>query len=268
MIAPVAVAGGVIAAGVMPAQAASAATYGVTISATSPNYPGAVHGKVDGYALVIYKTSFKHWNTGVITGDVTGATSGDMATLLAEPFGAKSFTPAATPITLTGTASQPYSFSVQPSLATTYEVQVTTGATVDATSAQSTVYVSAGGSTNHSRKHCSRTSCTYSYRLYQTMPSSAYNTEVKKHLYMYLLVGHPNFPKYFSLSTSARASKARKINAGEYEQVLTFHVKLRGRTQWIAASCTRDSESRDGLGLPGKHGCGNKRFSITTAYLG
>lgn len=269
MIAPVAVAGGLIAVGVAPAaQAASPSTYGVTISATSPNYPGAVQGKVDGFALVIYKTSFKNWNTGVISGTVTGALSGDVATLLAEPFHAKSFTAAAT-MTLSGAPSEPYSFSVKPSLATKYEVQVTTGSTVDATSAQQTVYVSAGGSATHQRKHCSRTVCTYSYRLYQTMPSSAYNTEVKKHLYLYLLVGHPNFPKYFDLSTSAKASKARKINAGEFERILTFYIKIRGNTRWISASCTKDNEGSDGLGLPLKrHNCGAKRLSITTVYVG
>ncbi len=66
----------------------------------------------------------------MISGNVTGAVLNDTATLLAEPFGAKTFTPAATPITLTGAASQPYSFNVKPSLATHYEVQVKTGATV------------------------------------------------------------------------------------------------------------------------------------------
>jgi hypothetical protein len=46
-----------LAAGAIPAQAenASLAGYSATISATSPHALGAVHGKVDGYALVYYE---------------------------------------------------------------------------------------------------------------------------------------------------------------------------------------------------------------------
>ena len=133
LAAPVAVAGGLIAAGVAPAAQASPATVGVTISATSPHYPGNVHGKVLGFALVVYKGG-KATNTAVISGNVSGAAVNDTATLLAKPFGAKSSTKAAPPMTLSGVASQPYSFSVKPSLATHYEVQVKTGTTVDKTS--------------------------------------------------------------------------------------------------------------------------------------
>jgi hypothetical protein len=35
---------------------------------------------------------------------------------------------------------------------------------------------------------------------------------------------------------------------------------------WIA--CAKDSETTDGLGLPGTHGCGAKRLSDNTNYLG
>ena len=54
-----------LAAGTIPAlaQAASPGAYSVTISAASPHYPGAVHGKVDGYALVAYRVSHKHIDT-------------------------------------------------------------------------------------------------------------------------------------------------------------------------------------------------------------
>jgi hypothetical protein len=268
IIAPVAIAGGLIAAGVMPAQAASPAVQSVTISATSPNYPGAVHGKVDGFAVAIYKTSFRHWNTALISGTVSGAVANDTATLLAKPFGAKTFTPTGTPITLTG-GSQPISIKVVPSLATVYEVQVMTGPTVDATSNPQTVYVTQGVNSNHARKSCSRTTCTFSYHFFELMPSSAYNTEVKKHVYLYERVGYPRLPKFFTLSTTAKASRARRINAGEFERLLTFYIKLRnGGAAWFTLACTKDTESRDGIGLPGSHGCGAKRVNAKAPYIG
>ncbi len=255
----------------MPAQAASPATYGVTISATSPNYPGAVHGKVLGFALVIYKDTKENANTATVSGNVTGASSGDTATLLAKPFGAASFKPAPVqPVTLTGAPSQSLAFGVQPSVATTYEIQVTTGATVDATSAHQTVYVTETGGINHLKEKCHGLKCTITYRLYEILPSSGRITESKKHIYLYQMFFTGTTPaKSFTLATSATASKAVKINAGEFENVITFHVKFRNRTQhWLPASCTKDSENLDGLGLPGRHGCGAKRFSSKAVYLG
>jgi hypothetical protein len=268
LAAPVAVAGGLIAAGVAPAAQASPAAVSITISATSPHYPGASHGKVLGFALVIYKGA-KATNTAVISGNVTGAAASDTATLLAEPFGAKSFTPAATPITLTGAASQPYSFSVKPSLATRYEVQVKTGPAVDATSAVQTVYVTASEAANHFTEKCRGLSCTITYRLYVRLPHSAYATEAGKHVYLYDSFFFGKQPITFNLVPKATASKARKVNAGEFFNLITFHIKFRSPSQrWVPASCSKDTESRDGLGLPGHHGCGEKRFSAKTVYLG
>jgi hypothetical protein len=274
LAAPVAVAGGLIAAGVAPAAQARPAAYGITISATSPHYPGAVHGKVLGkFALVIYKP-FKPvkpiTSTAVISGNVTGASSGDTATLLAKPFGATKFAPTGTPAALSGAASQPYAFSVRPSLATAYEVQVSTGKTVDKTSAVQTVYVTAGEIPKRFHAKCgSGLRCILTYRLYVNLPSSAYKTEAAKHVYLYEALFFGKHPTTFSLTPSATASKAHKVNAGEFYNLITFHVKFRSPTQnWDPASCSKDTESRDGLGLPGHHGCGEKRFSAKTVYLG
>ena len=269
LAAPVAVAAGLIAAGVAPAAQASPAAYGVTISATSPHYPGASHGKVLGYALVIYKATKGSLNTAVISGNVTGAISGDIATLFAEPFGAKSFTSAGTTVTLNGAPSQAYSFNVKPSLATNYEVKVTTGTTLDATSPVQTVYVSPAGAENHFHEKCSGLNCTFTYRLYVALPRSAYRTEVGKHIYLYQALFFGRQATTYALAPKATASKARKVNAGEFYSLITFHVKFRNLSQhWLPASCSKDTESRDGLGLPGKHGCGEKRFSAKTVYLG
>ncbi len=41
-----------------------------------------------------------------------------------------------------------------------------------------------------------------------------------------------------------------------------------GGYQWKLNYCTRDSESLDGLGLPGHHGCGDATVSASAPYLG
>jgi len=260
-------------AGTIPAQAqeARAGAYSATITASSPHTAGAVHGKVDGYALVYYRVTYRQQNTAIISGDVTGAADGDVVTLLAEPFGAKAFAPTGTPITLSSpAATTPYSFAVQPSVATKYEVQVSTSGTVDVTSSVATVYV--GYSVAYGKNHtkCTRTTCTFWYLGYTFVPASAYNTEAPKHLYLYLSVGYPRLPKYYTLSKNAKATKAKKINSGEYVQTLTFHIKLRhgGYATWSTFWCTKDTETGDGLGLPGHHGCGDKTISDKVVYVG
>ena len=109
---------------------------------------------------------------------------------------------------------------------------------------------------------------TFTYRLYVSLARSAYATEVGKHVYLYDAFFLKQ-PTTFTLVPKATASKARKVNAGEFYNLITFHVKFRSRSQsWVPASCSKDTESRDGLGLPGHHGWGEKRFSAKTVYLG
>jgi hypothetical protein len=270
-VVPALMAGGLI-AGIVPAEAASAAPtiYGVTINATSPHYPSAVHGKVDGFALVVYKTPTNNLNTATISGAVTGASSNDVATLLQEPFGAKTFTPTGTPVTLTGAASQNYSFSVQPLVATKYEVQVTTSTTTDVTSAIQTVYVTEGG-TGSSATHCSHFHCTTTAKSFIKLPAAAYKTESVKRWFLYFVIIGKTLPKTVPLAKNATASKARKINAGEYEVIFTFkyttHIS-KPQNHILTFGCTRDTETKDGFGLPGRHHCGDKRLSILDAYVG
>jgi len=267
-IAPAALAGGLVAAGTIPALASPAA-YSVTISATSPNYPGNVRGLVDGYALVIYKTTVDNVDQGTISGTVTGFASGDVVSLLQEPFGKKAFTPTGLTATLSTTGA--YSFTVTPSLATKYEVQVSTGTTLDVTSGTQTVYVEAGEGSGKSHKKCDSSSCTFSYKIYVYIPASAYKVESRKHVYNYLAQWYSasGSPKWFYLSTSARTSKPKKVNSGEIEYALTFYIHLRsGPNYWQTFSCTKDSESKDGLGLPGRHGCGDKRINADAVYVG
>jgi hypothetical protein len=274
-ITPVAVAGGLV-AGVPAIQAATASTAAssiITINATSPHYPGLRakdHKLVDGYAIVIYKDTTKSANTGVVSGKVTTTATNDTATLLAEPFGAKAFSAVGTPISLTptnGVAS--YSFNVTPSVATQYKVQL--AGTDTPTSGVVTIYVSAGDSTSTPSQSCSHTRCKYSFRFYTYVPTAqAYKTESGKHWYLYQAVWYgKRLPKDSTLSTTARASRVKKVNGREFAQTFTYYIPLRnGGAFWSLQACAKDTESKDGLGLPGHHGCGAKHVSVNAIYLG
>jgi hypothetical protein len=275
--APLVAVAGLIAAGAVPAEAASTTSpYGVTISATSPNYPfGTAHGKVDGYALVLYGDTSKNADSATISGAVSGAVAGDVATLLAEPFGKKSFTATSTTLTLNpaGTSPTPYSFAVQPTLATAYEVQITTGATVDATSVAQTVYVteSIGGSRFLTK--CKRGTCKSIWNYAEELPAVAYRTEAAKRKYLYFDVDTklPKFPRFMSLARSAKFSRAHRLAAHEFYFTVTFSYKTRLKhpnRDDIYTICTKDTESKDGLGLPGHHGCGAPRVKTTAPYVG
>jgi hypothetical protein len=269
VIAPIVAAGGLVAAGAIPAASASPTdnpAYSVSIASK------ATFAKISGHTLVFYKT--KGYRTATIGGTVFGAVLGDIATLWSKPFGAKAFAATTSTVTLTPdgeTPTQsPYTFSVIPSQATAYEVVVTTGITVQKTSAAVTVYVAKGTGFTNKRNKCTHTTCTFSYKVWQYVPAAAYKTEARKTIYLYLAVGYPNLPARYTLDKSAKASKVRKINSGVYEFTATFYVTLhRGGANWATAFCTRDTESKDGLGLPpGNHGCGDKHISIKTRYIG
>jgi hypothetical protein len=276
-ITPVAVAGGLV-AGIpaIPAATASTAASIITISATSPNYPGLQakdHGKVDGFAIVIYKDTANRPNspnTGVVSGTVTTTAPNDTATLLAKPFGAKKFTDVGTPVTLApvnGVAS--YSFNVKPSLATQYKVQLS--GTDTATSGPATVYVTAGVRTAHGRAHRSGNTIRFSFRVYVVLPKSALRHEIGKHWYEYLGVAYPfpRLPKYLTLDKRATASSPKKVNSGEFYRTFSYSFRLRhSNPNPVPVECVKDTESTDGLGLPGHHGCGTKRIRTTIHYLG
>jgi hypothetical protein len=66
-------------------------------------------------------------------------------------------------------------------------------------------------------------------------------------------------------------SKARRISAGKFENTISFTFAVGSDGwYWNWATCSKDTESKDGLGLPGYHGCGTlSRISgIVYAYLG
>lgn len=263
LLAAAAVAGGVLAAAAATASAGQAPAR-ISIAAASPHYPGAVRGEVYGYALTVYKLRSGHLNTAVISGKITGIEPGDVAKLLRESFGGHAFRPTGAIRELPGTSAS-YSFQVVPSVATRYEVQVGT-----ATSAPVIVYVTEAGIVSRQVKSCSSTGCTYSYLVREQVPGSAYATESGKHWYLYQALGYPALPKFFMLSSTARATSLHRVTGSEFEITLSWrlNVSAKHETRWLTTFCTKDTESRDGLGLPGPHSCGVQRVPVSASYLG
>jgi len=277
-IAPAALAGGLV-AGLMaiPAAQASSAAATITIKATSPHFPGLKHkdhGLVDGHALVIYKIATV--NTATISGSVTesSSTATDTATLMAEPFRKTKFTTVGSPVSLTpGTNGvAPYSFFVAPSLATKYEVVVS--GTDSVTSTVVPVYVTLAQVPNTPKVSCTRARCVETVKISTTLAASALKTESRKHVYMYLAIGHLRgtkaiLPRDYTLSTASTASRATRKTASRFVVTLRFVIPHpNSKTVWVPNACTKDAESKDGIGLPGRHGCGNKHIPRNTIYIG
>ena len=255
-------------AGVVPAQAA---TPTITVAATSSIPP------VTGDVFVVFQGG--KYGSARIHGTITGATAGEVATLYAQRF---PYTTAAKPVSsitlgATGTAT-PYSFTVTPTLATRYRVELFAGksaATPSATSSMQSVYVVTGGYVTGG-KSCGRPVCHETLHIYTIVPSSALGVEMSHPWYPYfginLTTGAsiPPPPRWLYLNAGhGSASGARRISAGEFENTLTFSFTIGNDAyNWAWTACVKDTVSRDGLGLPGSHGCGAPRVLRTASYLG
>jgi hypothetical protein len=252
---------GIAGAGAGTAAAAPAAPAAIKVTIATRS----AHPKVSGQTLVVF---LGRDAVATISGSVTGAASGDLATLLAEPFGSTTFSAVGQPVTLHpsgGTAS--YSFKARPQVATRYEVQVSDSGT--ATSAARTVYVTAHGALT-GKTSCSRPVCHIKLHLWVKLPTRTYATEAAKHWYLYsrLRLNTSRTPTELRLNHNATASRPTRLHSYEYVRTLRYKFRIgRHSYRWRVGLCTRDTEARDGLGLPGHHSCGDKWVSAT-AYLG
>jgi len=69
---------------------------------------------------------------------------------------------------------------------------------------------------------------------------------------------------------SPKISPPKRVSANEYAVTVTFTFpigKKDGYT-WFWAACVQSSETTDGVGLPGGHGCGSKAIPAVHSYLG
>jgi hypothetical protein len=254
-------------AGVVPAQAA---TPTITVAATSSN------PTVTGDVFVYYLGGT--YGSARIHGTVTGAAAGEVATLYAQRF---PYTKAAKPVgSITLSATGPtiaYSFTVAPTLATRYQVKVfarKSAAIPLATSPRQNLYV-VGNGYYSGGKTCGGPACRETFHIHMVVPSSTLSVEMSKPVYPYfgITLSATNAlppPRWLYLNAGgASVSGARRISASEFEITVTYSFTIGDDGYYFGwNTCTKDTLSTDGLGLPGSHGCGAHRILRTVSYLG
>jgi hypothetical protein len=267
-IAVVFLAGGLVTAGGPPAMATPAAAT-ITIAAKSLFRP------VTGDVFVrFHEGKFAHAQ---IHGQITGAAKGDVAALFAQRFPFTNPPAQIGSVTLTK-SSQAYSFTVTPTLATRYQVELLgTTASSPPTSGPVTVYVTsfqpAAGT-----KRCPQTRkqplCHQRITVTEILPASTLTDEISKHWYFYFAVnlsgtGTPPVPIFARLRTRVRISKPATLAPGQFTRTVSwsFYTGVNAYA-FVWATCSKDTESADGLGLPGHHACGVKVINTRAEYIG
>lgn len=253
-------------AAVVPAQAAAAPT--ITVAAASNN------PRVTGDVWVIFQNG--KWGTARIHGAISGAAAGEVATLYAQRF---PYTTAAKPvqsITLSAAGTDAYSFTVTPTLATRYKVELfarKSAATPLAVSPGQSVYVASDWWVT-GRDTCNQPVCRLKYHLFYAVPSTALGVEMGKPVHPYFGINFGSAsnrpPRWLYLNGGhASVSGTHQVAAEVFESTLTFSFTVGNNSAyWAWNLCAKDTESRDGLGLPGSHGCGASRVLQTASYLG
>ncbi len=265
-IAVVALAGGSLAAAQVPALAAPSAGPAVTIAASS-NEP-----KVTGFTWVLFIPG--KFGAAQLKGTVTGGGSPDVLRLFAQQFPFhKQPVEAGAPVS----ASARYSFTVRPQLATQYKVELFASSTAKTPLASSpTTIVYLAGVTRYSGiRKCKRPVCHQTLILRTTVPASTLRAQRAERWIGYLgLKLKPR--KAPSVPTSMRRgegdpkfSRGTRLSATRYQVKLsiTFRINNDGYN-FIVLGCQPDIEAKDGLNLPGHHGCGKKVISARFNYIG
>jgi len=278
-IIPFAAAGGLIVSGAV--SAADASTSAVARPAQAPAVTISVKSplaRVSHDVWVVYNASGGYGSV-TVSGTVSESTAGQVAALYAQPF---PYTQPAAPVpgqTLTLSASTTptaYSFTAEPLIATKYTVEVLPSSTVSTPvvgqSSTSTVYVTTDQTLTSSK--CRRPVCHLTLRIYTRLPKSAYATESRKKWYFYFAdrlsrTGEPPFPKTLYLQRRAMISKAKKVSSTEFERTITWSFRIGNDGYAYEFNfCSKDSESRDGINLPGSHSCGANKIRSNIVYLG
>ena len=170
-----------------------------------------------------------------------------------------------------------------PTLATRYQVELFAGQTATrplAVSRTQTVYATEGGTStgNGLCDPIGQAVCHLTFQVSLVVPSSALRIEMSKRWYAYFALkfgpdNNPSQPELEWLYLNAghpSFTPARQVSADKFERTVTFSVTIGTHSSWTYAwlVCPQDTLSRDGLGLPGHHGCGSSRIRRTIGYLG
>jgi serine/threonine-protein kinase len=257
----------------------AAATLSSTGSQTSASFPIAAKSSlppVTGDVYVVYQGGKDA--SAQVHGEIKGATSGEVAQLYAQQFPYKSApAPAGSVIVHPAGTTAKYAFRVTPSLATRYKVELfqsSTATTPVASSAASTIYVTVTAITGNGQT-CHRPVCHETFPMHVFVPASALSTEISKQWYPYFGLNlapakQPAPPKLLPLGADdPHVTKSRRISATEFGLTITFSFRVGNDAfYWNWATCAKDTEAEDGIGLPGRHDCGDKTVLASAAYLG
>jgi hypothetical protein len=96
-------------------------------------------------------------------------------------------------------------------------------------------------------------------------PASAYDSEAAKPVYVYF--GKRNGPAAHPDSVTLRKTVSQTKLGNNRTYVSASHTFTAPTTKWSyqIATCIRFTESADGVGLPGHHGCGDQQVSYRQA---
>lgn len=266
-IAAAALVAGGVAAPQLPALATARTAETITIAAKS-ELP-----KITGDVLVIWRNHAD--NSATIHGKLTGGTNGDDLRLYAQQFPFNKAPVLVSQITV-NRPNVPYSFTVFPTLATRYQVKFfgNTSRPV-AQSPKVTVYVAAGGRASGGST-CGRPVCHQTWHLHVFVPPSTLRTEMPKRWFVYFGLAlspsrQPPPPAILKLGAgNLQVSPPRRINGHEYAVTIKFSFRIgNNRYSYSFFPCQRDTEAKDGLNLPGHHGCGTlHEIGSKRQYLG
>jgi hypothetical protein len=287
------VSAGLLLSGAVSATAASAAPLTGPVSSSSPSPTpssssqdphvtisvSTALGRVSGHLLAVYEGG--KYAPATIKGMVTGAAKGDVVKLYAQRFPFRHNPGSVGSVKLTK-ASQTVTFKVKPTIATRYQLKLISGSGGNATSSaapqansgRSTVYLTAGGRLNVKRGCGTGNNCRLQYRFYLYLPPSVIRHYVSRHWDVYVGISRaanhvPGKPRYLYLDKKAWVHKARKVSARQYERTLGFRFHIgKKAASWSVLACEKDQEAKDGVGLPGRHGCGDHKVRRTVRYLG
>jgi serine/threonine-protein kinase len=249
--------------------------------ATTPIAAASRIAPVTGDDYVIYRAGTNA--SARVHGEVSHVTRGETAELYAQPFPDRHApVPVGSVVLKASRSGAAYAFTVTPSLATRYYVELFPSSSATTPLARSrtvTIYVTRDVSGGRAPK-CANPLCPPVVHMHVFVPASAIGTELSKRWYTYVgpapgaavklqLLG-PGNPKVRQLlkAVSPQVSRPRRVSATQFDLTLRFPSGYgQVLSLWHFAACTADTETRDGLGLPGRHQCGASSVP-PASYLG
>jgi hypothetical protein len=258
--------------GLRPGGARPAST--MTVPMTVPISVKSAQSAVSGDVYVMYFGGEKA--SAEVYGDIAKAANGELARLYAQQFPYRNAPTAVSSVILhpAGTKAG-YEFQVTPTLATRYRVELfksSTASTPLATSGVAAIYVDLY-KTTEAIQTCGRPVCHESLQVIELTPPSALQAEMSKQESVYFGINlatgkEPSLPQWLQLEAgNGHATAPRRISPDEFSYTVTFSFPIGNDAyHWAWRSCAQATEATDGIGLPGRHSCGNELISYV-GYL-